>query len=151
MEHRWGERVSVRTTVELSCGSWPPVSGYLENLSASGAFVRTDGPRPPRGPVAVMMRQDDGGRRRAARVAAYVVRETANGVGIEWCEFAPRSVRQLLSREQPAEGLRVRAGTRVRHPMPLPLSALGSNTAIPCVQTAASNATPPALLTRAAG
>ncbi|HUN71882.1 MAG TPA: PilZ domain-containing protein [Steroidobacteraceae bacterium] len=124
MEHRWGERVSVRTTVELSCGSLPPVCGYLENLSSSGALVRTDGPRPPRGPVSVIMREGDFGRRRPARVAAYVVRETANGVGIEWCEFAPRAVRGLL----------------------------GSNTAMqPRVQSAASNATPSAVLVRAAG
>lgn len=96
MEHRWGERFAVGMTVELSSGSSPPVAGCLENVSASGAFVRTDGRGPPRGPVAAILRQGGSGRVRSVRIAAYVVRETENGVGIEWCEFAPRAVRELM-------------------------------------------------------
>jgi hypothetical protein len=96
MEHRWGERFAVRMTVELCSGSSPPVAGRLENVSASGAFVRTDQRGPPRGPVAVILRQETSGRARSVRVAAYVVRDTESGVGIEWCEFAPRAVRELL-------------------------------------------------------
>lgn len=65
MEHRWGERVAVRMTVELSCGSSPPVAGTLENVSSSGAFVRTQGHGPPRGPVEVLLRQDRYGRTRS--------------------------------------------------------------------------------------
>lgn len=146
MEHRWGERVSVRTTVELCCGSLPPVCGYLQNLSSSGAFVRTDGPRPPRGPVSVILREDDSGRR--ARIAAYVVRETESGVGIEWCEFAPRPVRDLLIRDRSVEDTRARA--RGRAPRPMPLSACGSNAALQaCVQSAAPNTAPPAVLASA--
>jgi hypothetical protein len=98
MEHRWGERVTVRMTVELFGGSSPPVAGCLENVSSSGAFVRTEGRGPPRGPVAVILRQDGSGHGRSARVAAYVVREIEGGVGIEWCNFAPRAVRELMIR-----------------------------------------------------
>jgi hypothetical protein len=96
MEHRWGERFAVRMTVELSSGSAPPVAGSLENVSASGAFVRTEEGGPPRGPVVVILREEISDRVRAARLAAYVVRETESGVGIEWCEFAPRAVRELM-------------------------------------------------------
>lgn len=101
MEHRWGERVAVQMTVELSCGASPPVTGSLENVSSSGAFVRTEGRRPPRGPIEVIL----GGR----SLPAYVVRETARGVGIEWCEFAPRMVRELMTGDKRARGSRARA------------------------------------------
>lgn len=104
MEHRWGERVAVRMTVELFSGSSPPVAGCLENVSSSGAFVHTEGRGPPRGPVAVALRQDDSRHPRSVRLAAYVVRETESGVAIEWCEFAPRAVRELMIRDRAAAG-----------------------------------------------
>ena len=103
MEHRWGERVTVRMTVELACGS-SSVTGYLENVSSSGAFVRTGGRGPPRGPVEVILQEVATARRNAVRLPAYVVRETEAGVGIEWCEFAPRVVRELLIRDRRTGG-----------------------------------------------
>lgn len=108
MEHRWGERVALRQTVELFFGSSPPVVGSLENVSSSGAFVRTAGRRPPRGPVEVIL-QEDRSVRRQPRLPAYVVRETDSGVGIEWCEFAPRAVRELIVRGRRGGGERARA------------------------------------------
>jgi len=80
VEHRWGERVAVSLTVQLSCKSSPPVVGSLENVSSSGAFVRTGGRGPPRGPVDVIFAEREADRRRSVRVAAYVVRETDVGV-----------------------------------------------------------------------
>jgi hypothetical protein len=94
MEHRWGERFAVCLTVELASSSSPPVTGTLENVSVSGAFVRTAQRGPQRGPVAVLFREEASVR--TVRIAAYVVRESADGVGIEWCEFAPRAVRELM-------------------------------------------------------
>ena len=137
MEHRWGERVAVRHAVELASGSAAPVAGSLENVSSSGAFVRTEGHGPPRGPVEVVLRDEDSGRRHPRRVLAYVVRETASGVGIEWCEFAPPVVRELmvLFRRQGAVRTRARAVRTDRH---LPR---GSNTATqPRTQSAAAPA-----------
>lgn len=98
MEHRWGERFALHLTVELSCYPLPPVAGSLENVSASGAFVRTIGRGPPRGPVEVMLLRRGSERAQRVRLPAYVVRETETGVGIEWCEFAPRDVRELIIR-----------------------------------------------------
>lgn len=109
MEHRWGERVAVSMSVELFCGSSPPVTGYLENVSSSGAFVRTSGHGPPRGPVEVILRDLAAVRRTSVRMPAYVVRETEAGVGIEWCEFSPRWVRELILRDRRAGGTRARA------------------------------------------
>ena len=109
MEHRWGERVAVRQTVKLACGSLRDVAGSLENVSVSGAFVRTEGFKPPRGPVEVLLTEPISGRGHSVRLAAYVVRETATGVGLEWCEFAPRAIRELMMRGRRAGGARTRA------------------------------------------
>src|SRR5487761_956830 len=110
MEHRWGERVVARETVQLACGSSPPVAGLLENVSSSGAFVRTSGRGARRGgPVEVILQDGGLGRTHPVRLPAYVVRETATGVGIEWCEFAPRPIRELMSRDRRAAGGRARA------------------------------------------
>lgn len=109
MEHRWGERVPVRQTVQLACGASPPVAGVLENVSSSGAFVHTQGRGPPRGPVDVILQQGGLGGSRFVRLPAYVVREAENGVGIEWCEFAPRAIRELISRDRRAGSGQARA------------------------------------------
>lgn len=98
MEHRWGERVAMRSPVELSGGSRPPIFGTIQNVSASGAFVRTHGARLARGPVEVRLARRAAGRGRTARIAGYIVRETGDGVGIEWRRFAPSPVRELLGR-----------------------------------------------------
>lgn len=109
MEHRWGERVALHQTVELSWSASPPVAGSLENVSSSGAFVRTAGHRPPRGPVDVTFYAQ------AARLEAYVVRQTDIGVGIEWCEFAPSPVCELISRGKRRLAARARAPASTRH------------------------------------
>lgn len=141
MEHRWGERVAVRHTVELASSFSPPVAGSLENVSSSGAFVRTEGRGPARGPVDVILRNGDSGRRHSERVPAYVVRETARGVGIEWCEFAPRAVRELMIQGRHQSGARARAQRSDRYP------PRGPNTARqPRGQSAAE---PPVLATAA--
>ena len=141
MEHRWGERFAVSMTVELSSGSSPPVTGSLENVSASGAFVRIDQRGPPRGPVVVILRQEGSGRTRSVRLAAYVVRETEGGVGIEWCQFAPRAIREIMmGRGAGADQPRARKAQTARRPAPEPDTVLPAH-----VQLAAG---PAALRTR---
>jgi hypothetical protein len=99
MEHRWGERVAVRVPVELSGGCCPALMGSLENVSSSGAFIRIRGAVPPRGPVQVRLApRPSSGRRRAARIAGYIVRRAEDGIGVEWRQFAPLLVRELMSR-----------------------------------------------------
>ena len=140
MEHRWGERVFVHVTVELSCGALPPVAGLLQNVSSSGAFVRTQGARPPRGPVEITLLRAIEERRSSMRLPAYIVRESETGVGIEWCEFAPRVVRELMSRERRAK--RAGARTRARTPPSVRRAARKSNPVIgPRAQSAAEPAT----------
>jgi PilZ domain len=143
MEHRWGERFAVRMTVELSGGSAPPVAGSLENVSASGAFVRTEERGPPRGPVVVILRQEIFDRIRSVRLPAYVVRETESGVGIEWCQFAPRAVRELMLQGRGAgpDETRRRAARKTRRPSHEPDTVLMLPRALPA-------ADPPAIRTR---
>lgn len=143
MEHRWGERVAVRLTVELSYGSSSPVVGSLENVSSSGAFVHTDGRGPPRGPVEVIFPDRSAGRGRTERIAAYVVRETETGVGIEWCEFAPRVVRELIARDRRAGGVRARA-------RPLRASRDSTGAAEAAMQPCAPSAAEPVAMATAA-
>jgi hypothetical protein len=95
MEHRWGERTRVNIVVYVSAGSVAGFGGCIKNLSLSGALVRSDCelrlhslidvhiklPAPsPRGDI----------------VKAHVSRKLKECVGIEWCEFAPAIVKDLL-------------------------------------------------------
>ena len=101
MEHRWGRRIALTIPVSLAMGGGKPLLGEMLNVSISGAFVQT--PRAiPLGTqleVEVIPRHDHVGRN-LERVAAHVTRCGGDGVGIEWCDLAPRSVRVLLEATQ---------------------------------------------------
>jgi hypothetical protein len=104
-ESRWGERVQVNVPVEVSGNGLTSVVGSLRNLSLSGALVQADGdlglhslvqvfitrasPSPP--PLAPASRS-----RPAVAVSAYVSRKATGGIGVEWCEFGPSVVKELL-------------------------------------------------------
>jgi hypothetical protein len=95
LEHRWGERVRVNIPVRMSGTALDEIDGCMKNLSLSGAFmesncelrlhalikVRIDLPPPTS---------------RTAVLEAHVSRKLNEGVGIEWCEFAPKIVKDLL-------------------------------------------------------
>ena len=89
MEHRWGERSLVRAAVRLHGAIWD-AAGYLRDASLSGAFVQTRLQVPAWTRVELSLS--------GTRIAAFVVRVTPDGLGIEWCEFAPHPVRKLLPR-----------------------------------------------------
>lgn len=101
MEHRWGRRIAGRIPVRLTVGVGEFLLGQIVNVSISGAFVQT--PRPlalwTQLEVEAVLRHHHVGRD-PDRVAAHVTRRTSEGVGIEWCDLAPRSVRILLEAMQ---------------------------------------------------
>lgn len=101
MEHRWGRRIPVRVPVRLVAESGEPVAGRLENVSVSGAFVRTAQLVPlwARLEVEVLPAGEPG--EKPERVAGHVVRRTPHGIGIEWYELAPHAVRTMLHRVAP--------------------------------------------------
>ncbi|HZF24659.1 MAG TPA: PilZ domain-containing protein [Steroidobacteraceae bacterium] len=88
MEHRWGERIATRAAVRLHCAKWD-AAGHLKDASLSGAFVHTRLQVPAWTQIEVELSE--------VRIAAYVVRVAADGLGIEWSEFAPPVIRELLS------------------------------------------------------
>jgi hypothetical protein len=88
MEHRWGERISVRADVRLHCAKWD-AAGHLKDASLSGAFIHTRLLVPAWSQIELELSGE--------RIAAFVVRVTSDGLGIEWSEFAPRVIRDLLS------------------------------------------------------
>ena len=88
MEHRWGERFPVRAAIRLHCAKWD-AAGYLNDASLSGAFVHTRLLVAPWTQVELELL--------GIRIEAYVVRVAPDGLGIEWTEFAPSVIRELLS------------------------------------------------------
>ena len=108
MEHRWGRRVPVRIPLRLIPESGEPVMGETENISSSGALVRTARPIRlwARLQVEVILPREFGGT--AEPVAAHATRKTRDGVAIEWCEFAPHAVHALLLAWDPLAALAAR-------------------------------------------
>jgi hypothetical protein len=95
MEHRWGERIRMDMPVHVSAGEVAGILGCMRNLSLSGALLRIDAnlrlnalievsvelPQPSHPPAILL---------------AHVSRKGTEDVGIEWCEFAPIVVKDLL-------------------------------------------------------
>jgi hypothetical protein len=96
MEHRWGIRRSLNVGVKLYVRGSPPRFGRLLNASASGGYVATKPPLPIMTRVHVALGWDKFHRGGRLRIAAYIVRADAHGIGIEWREFAPIAVLALM-------------------------------------------------------
>jgi hypothetical protein len=93
-ESRWGDRVRVNIPVQVSANALS-AEGYMKNLSLSGALVKADGDLKLH--ALVKLKIDMPSRsQRTAEITAYVSRKSPEGVGIEWCEFAPNIVKDLL-------------------------------------------------------
>jgi hypothetical protein len=93
-ESRWGDRVRVNIPVQVSANGLSG-EGYMKNLSLSGALVKADGNLKLYALVKVSIDMPSGSQR-TAEITAYVSRKNMEGVGVEWCEFAPRGVKDLL-------------------------------------------------------
>jgi hypothetical protein len=92
-ESRWGDRVRVNIPVQVSVNALWGADGWMKNLSLSGALVKADVDLGLHTLVKVSINIPS---HRAAAVTAYVSRKAGEGVGIEWCEFAPSVVKDLL-------------------------------------------------------
>ena len=88
MEHRWGSRKEVSLPVALQRPGESPLRARIEDLSLSGAKLRLSAPLPRLARWDVRIGEH--------LVPAWVVRRTANGVGVEWCEFAPAVIATIL-------------------------------------------------------
>ena len=94
MEHRWGQRFAVDMPVRLRCKSALAGFGQIIDISMSGAFIAT-GLRPP---VFTNLEVNLSGlqSRESHWLAGFVVREDDQGIGIEWSQFGPVQIAQLL-------------------------------------------------------
>jgi hypothetical protein len=93
-EGRWGDRVRVNIPVHISANGLSG-EGYMKNLSLSGALVKAEGNLKLHALVKVsidIVSPSQG----TTELAAYVSRKNMEGVGVEWCEFAPSVVKDLL-------------------------------------------------------
>jgi hypothetical protein len=88
MEHRWGERIAVDCQVRLQSLEGDVAVGRIDNVSTSGAFIRTNLPLIPLTRVNVDINGCD--------VPAYVVRSFEGAVAVEWCELAPGIISALI-------------------------------------------------------
>jgi hypothetical protein len=96
MDHRWGKRVLVDLPVRISTRRYPVTLGYLSDLSVSGAWVAADLDARVLCRMQIALILPHRPRRDAQIIEAYVARKQAGGLGIEWCDFAPRAISELL-------------------------------------------------------
>jgi hypothetical protein len=70
--------------------------GRVTNISLSGALIATPFISRVLSRIQVIWSWPAGPVNDLAAVAACVVRETLDGIAVEWCEFAPSSVVQII-------------------------------------------------------
>ena len=100
MEHRWGYRLSTNIPVRLRCmlslDSGCRCLGCLENVSASGALIRTElGIRPAANVFVETLVPALGLQGR--ELTASIVRASSGEVEVEWLEVASTGVSALLT------------------------------------------------------
>jgi hypothetical protein len=92
---RWGQRIPVDIPVQVAAQASPVIRGHLKNLSLSGAFMEADHELRLHAYIEITIKLPETGRS-AMRVMARVTRKYNDAVGVEWCEFAPSTVKDLL-------------------------------------------------------
>jgi hypothetical protein len=93
-DSRWGDRVRVNIPVQVSADALS-AHGCMKNLSLSGALVKADVDLGIHTLIQVNI-EPSSASQRAAAITAYVSRKDEEGIGVEWCEFAPSIVKDLL-------------------------------------------------------
>jgi hypothetical protein len=95
-ESRWGDRLNVSIPVQVSATNiTASAAGCMVDLSLSGALVKADIDLALNSLIEVSIGMPSALRRGGA-VMGYVSRKVKEGVGVEWCEFAPGVVKDLL-------------------------------------------------------
>jgi hypothetical protein len=94
-ESRWGDRVTVNIPVQVSADALTGADGCMKNLSLSGALMKADVDLELHSRIIVSIKMPSPSDRPEA-ITAYVSRKVREGVGLEWCEFAPSVVKDLL-------------------------------------------------------
>lgn len=100
MEHRWGHRLSTNIPVRLRCmqsrDSGCRCLGCLENISASGALIRTEFGISPAPNVVIETLAPALGLQ-SRELAASIVRASSGEIAVEWMEFASTGVSAVMT------------------------------------------------------
>ncbi len=96
MEHRWGERMAMGIPVQITVHPLAARDGRLVNVSMSGALIQADFDARVLSRIEVRIQPPGQPPAQPMVLTAYVVRRSAGGIGVEWCEFAPREVFAML-------------------------------------------------------
>ena len=92
---RWGQRIPVDIPIQVAAHASPAIHGRLKNLSLSGALMETNHELRLHAYIEISIKLPETGRS-AMRIMARATRKLKDGVGVEWCEFAPSAVKDLL-------------------------------------------------------
>jgi hypothetical protein len=92
---RWSRRIAVDIPVQVAADGSSAIRGHLKNLILSGALLITEQELRLHAYIEISMKLLEMGHG-VARVMARVTRNLEGGVGVEWSEFAPRAVTDLL-------------------------------------------------------
>jgi hypothetical protein len=96
MEHRWGERILVDFPIRVTAHRFSVRDGRLTDLSVSGALLTAELEARALCRIWVAIDLPLWPKHESPVVEAYVARKNKNGIGVEWCEFAPDAVKELL-------------------------------------------------------
>lgn len=115
MERRWGNRVVLDETVTVKRDGDAIGIACLCELSLSGAFLRSPWRLPLFARVNLELPCSRAHRRSPTTpVEAFVVRHCPDGIGLEWCDFAPPEVVELMEERRRLAALPV----QVERPQP---------------------------------
>ena len=96
MDNRLGERVPTQLAIRLITTRPRTISiGLLRNLSRSGALILNSDVQ-LFSLIQVVLEPQQSSKPEPEPIAAYVTRVCEDGIGVEWCEFAPPAVTALL-------------------------------------------------------
>ena len=95
LDHRWGERVRVNIPVHVHASSSSNADGCMKNLSLSGALMKSDCDLALHSLIEVSIALPAPSPHNTV-IRAHVARKFKEGVGIEWYEFAPRIIKELV-------------------------------------------------------
>jgi hypothetical protein len=95
MEHRWGERVALELPIYIAVHNRTGISGRMKNLSLSGALIQTPIELKVHSLIRVSVNLPPRPLYETV-LLAQVIHLHNSEAGIEWCEFAPRLVKEIL-------------------------------------------------------
>jgi hypothetical protein len=95
-ERRWGPRIQVDLPVRLELPAGRLENGRMRNLSLSGALIECSAELPTFTTMRVEIRTEAPGVPETIQLGARVVRAEHPCLGIEWRDFAPQALADLL-------------------------------------------------------